>query len=246
MPRAAAQIEDLHFSACYTGGQAIDATTREPWTTTFPNLKTIWSYGKSSPLAPTDHLRSWAVSTRGRTERLAPQQPGVAAWGRASGVTTPLPSYAELVDAKRSADAGFDRLVSGATEIHRPDQQPASDDYATYRQLSRHPQASAETRRECAERADKLLRIRYYDGGVRGNFQRAHATAIADGYRALGLRAPDFSSLSREQAVAEIARYDAVLATLTSAPAQARSLATVLAGLRDLDAKAIPETWTTH
>src|SRR5262249_30757917 len=40
MPKAAAQVEDLHISGCYSGG----AVNVARWRAIFPNVLTIWAY----------------------------------------------------------------------------------------------------------------------------------------------------------------------------------------------------------
>jgi len=68
-PAAAAEIEDLHISACNTGYRSNIAY----WQDVFPNLKTFWAYTHTAPssaYASPAHLRAWEKATRGPAENL--------------------------------------------------------------------------------------------------------------------------------------------------------------------------------
>src|SRR5262249_1723491 len=64
MPKAAAQVEDLHLAACYCGGKS----DLEKWLGIFPHLLTIWAYSGSAPGSASGaaaHLSLWDRATRG-------------------------------------------------------------------------------------------------------------------------------------------------------------------------------------
>jgi hypothetical protein len=90
LPGAAAQVEDIHLSACTTVGELSQTDT---WTKSFPNLNTLWAYAGFAPNAPTSQLRSWDAATRGRGERLDARLVGAntaaVAWSRARGLVMP-------------------------------------------------------------------------------------------------------------------------------------------------------------
>ena len=49
-----------------------------------------------------------------------------------------------------------------------------------------------------------LGRMLYYDATVKHRFQEAHAETVTAGFQELGLPAPDFSQLSRAEALTEV------------------------------------------
>jgi hypothetical protein len=64
MPTAAAQVEDLNVSGCYTGGQHL----RETYEAIFPQLDTVWAYTLQAPSTHRGALpqqRAWEEQTRG-------------------------------------------------------------------------------------------------------------------------------------------------------------------------------------
>lgn len=246
MPRAAACIEDIHLSACSTSGQAGVDEERGAWRAAFPNLQTMWAYAGSSPMAPAHHLEAWGRATAGAHDSisvpkdLASQH--VAVWSQKDGYRDDLP-LARLRSAQAKADTRFERFVSGAlTAGHtgpNADPQDALADYQTYRVLSQKNELPAAERAALAHKADQLLRIRYYEEGVRAEFAKRHGTEVRDGFAALGLRVPDFATLSRADALAQIARFEQRLAAASPVPAAAEAAAAALRGLRDLDPKVI-------
>jgi hypothetical protein len=245
MPRAAERIEDIHFSACSTAGQAGVDHDRAAWQASFPKLKTMWGYAGVAPLAPVRHLQVWARATRGphdsivMPEDVASQR--VAIWSQKGGYQDRM-SLPELRAAQAYADRRFAEVLARGSD----DPQTALADYQTYRMLSQKNQLAPQERAAFAQKADQLLRIRYYDEGVRSEFQRRHGSTVRAGFAALGLRAPDFGSLSRRDALAAIASFEQSLEAAKPAPSTATAALAALRGLRDLDRRTIPETDCHH
>lgn len=120
MPLAAAQIEDLHLSGCYSLPRVSIAWWREA----FPNLKTVWGYNGKAPSADTGsvkHLEHWAATTRGPVASLSrPQivrglvrpQP-ISVWSAESGFDDGLdsPSLADLKAAHRAVSAELEKKI---------------------------------------------------------------------------------------------------------------------------------------
>jgi hypothetical protein len=52
-PDGAKQVEDIHFSGCFTEANVTDPAV---WRGAFPNLRTMWGYSELSPKAPVEHL----------------------------------------------------------------------------------------------------------------------------------------------------------------------------------------------
>lgn len=246
MPRAAACIEDIHLSACSTSGQAGVDEERSAWRTAFPNLKTMWAYAGSSPMAPAHHLAAWGRATSGTHDSIsvpkALASQHVAVWSQQDGYRDDVP-LARLRSAQAKADTRFERFVSGAlTAGHtgpNADPQDALADYQTYRVLSQKNELPPAERAAFAHKADQLLRIRYYEEGVRMEFAKRHGAEVRDGFAALGLRAPDFGTLSRADALAQIALFEQRLAAAQPVPAGAQAAAAALRGLRELDPNVI-------
>lgn len=76
-PRAAAQVEDLMFSACFTGVPEEHANAKCPAIAPhfckpelFPNLKSLWGYFQVSPSGDTAcrHVGLWEKATRDRSD----------------------------------------------------------------------------------------------------------------------------------------------------------------------------------
>jgi hypothetical protein len=62
LPNAARQIEDIHFSGCFT---ECHVKAAGEWQECFPNLRTMWGYAEYAPLAPTRDLVTWERASRG-------------------------------------------------------------------------------------------------------------------------------------------------------------------------------------
>jgi hypothetical protein len=247
MPRAAAQIEDLHLSACSTSGQASLDDERAAWRTAFPKLKTMWAYAGSSPMAPADHLEAWGSATSRPHDtlpistRLAAER--VAVWSAKGGYHDAV-SLPQLRAAQSHADRRFGQFLSGTLTARATGEgaapQSALADYQTYRVLSQKNELPAAERATFGRRADQLLRIRYYDDGVRSGFAKRHGASVGAGFVALGLAAPDFGKLGRAEALARISEFEARLAAVHPAPAAASAAAAALRGLRELDPFVLP------
>jgi hypothetical protein len=108
-----------------------------------------------------------------------------------------------------------------------------------------HTDMPASERPALELRKEQTIRLLYFTKTVAPNFQKHHAASIAAGYGAVGMTPPDFSTLSRKDALAQIASFEAKVNGLgQNAPASARSLLGQLTnGLRDLHPSAIPPTW---
>jgi len=261
MPRAAGCIQDLHLSACSTSGQAGTDDQRGAWLAAFPNLKTIWAYAGSSSMAPVAHLEAWGRATKEPHDSvivpkgLSGQR--VATWSKSAGYRDQVP-LGQLRAAQTRADTRFGKFLTGSVTARQsppgrdePNPAPANPqdalaDYQTYRLLSQKNEVPAADRAVFARKADQLLRIRYYEEGVRGGFARRYGPTINAGFAALGLDPCDFGKLSRAAALGKIAEFEAKLASTHPMPTSAAAIAPILRGLRELDRNIIPETDCHH
>lgn len=252
MPRAARSVEDLHLSACYSGGEPL----MDKYRGMFPNAKTIWAYTGSAPgsySGATAHLSRWDTATRGTKESLTKELAAgtrkgenVAVWSKEHGyldgsARAPL---AEVRDAVTRGQATFDRFNSGAEKVTDPQTGALRSHYNDVQRLLQHPDLPASERAPLEARRDATIRLLYYSKTVAGNFQNAHGAQVKSGFEALGLTAPDFKALSRADALGQIAEFEAKLSAADPKPAAAQQLLPLLTeGLRDLRATRIPENW---
>lgn len=252
MPRAARSVEDLHLSACYSGGEPL----MDKYRGMFPNAKTIWAYTGSAPgsySGATGHLSRWDTATRGTKETLSRELAAgtrkgenVAVWSKEHGYmdgSAPA-ALSEVRDTVTRGQATFDSFHSGAQKVTDPQTGALRSHYNDVQRLLQHPDLPASERAPLEARRDATIRLLYYSKTVAGNFQNAYGNQVKAGFESLGMTAPDFKSLSRADAMGLIAEFEAKLASSSPAPAAAQQLLPLLTeGLRDLKASRIPETW---
>ena len=251
MPKAASQIEDLHIAGCYSGGQ----TEVAEWQKGFPNLRTFWAYDETAPDAhkgATGHQAAWDRQTRGATASLDRRAVrgqrhanSVLTWslnnGHEGGASGPLSTARSNY---RRSGAQYDAYFNGDRVQTNTHQGTLRDHYNDLQALSRHPDLPASERPGFLARRDQTIRLIYYKKAIAPKFQANHGDAINKGYAALGMTAPNFSSMSRKDALAQIAAFEAKLARTPDAPAEARNLLPLLTeGLRDLNPSRVPFAW---
>jgi hypothetical protein len=243
MPRAAAQIEDVHMSACNTAAQISQEVYRKQWTEAFPNLATVWAYAGYSPSAPTHHLQAWASATSGRAQSIkvpaAYADQRAAVWTRSQGYVERGFSLAELRARELAAGARFAALMNGTIRVRTSQDPAARDDYATYQALARRNDVEDPAPYE--KRAAQLLRIRFYESRVRAKFATTYREPLEAGFAAAGMRTPDFARLTRAEALGAVRAFEERAEGIHSPEiARAREL---LRGLVELDERTIPDQW---
>jgi hypothetical protein len=245
-PLAAGAIEDLHLSACNTVGDIQD------WPRIFPNLKTVWAYLHTAPSISTgalDHLRLWDRATRGprqRIDRLIAKNTrrgeNVAVWSRLYGLQTGVIESVEALRARIAAGAGtFEAFFAGESIVTDHQSGPLRQFYDTIQSLLQHEELPAAERHAFELKAAMTIRLIYFDA-IRVAFSTHNRSAIASGYAALDLPAPDFSRLDRKQALAAIDAFVAK-AGPKSPEAVTRLRPLLVDGLRNLSGRYIPENW---
>jgi hypothetical protein len=253
MPQAARQVQDIHLSACYSGGQ--DAMNA--YRAAFPHAKTIWAYTGSAPGAhsgATTHMSRWDAATRGDKNALtlalaAGTRKGenVAVWSEAHGYLDGRPpeSIAAVQARVTAGEPTYAGHFQGDHAVADTQNGPLRRYYNDVQAALQHTGLPAAERPALELRKEQTIRLLYFTKTVAPNFQKHHAASIAAGYSAVGMTPPDFSTLSRKDALAQIAAFEAKVGQLgASAPAAARSLLGPLtSGLRDLNPAAIPPTW---
>ncbi len=251
MPRAAAGVEDLCIAACYNGGE----TTMEAWRALFPNLRTMWAYDGSAPgtfSGATAHLARWEKATRGAVDSLRPdllkglrKGENLAVWSRLEGhrTATVRASTADLRARHAAGHETFARYFQGDEVVRDSQRGPLREHYNALQALLGRPEVSAFERARLERARDQTLRLLFH-GKVASRFQETHRSSIQRGFRALGLRVPDFSRLGRKETLALIQSFEAQLARWNPRPLEAQRLLPLLTeGLRDLQRSSIPDNW---
>lgn len=252
MPRAARSVQDLHLSACYSGGLPL----MEKYRGMFPNVKTIWAYTGSAPgsySGATGHLSRWDTATRGDKASLdraiaegTRKGENVAVWSQSLGYVDGRPPT-PLADVRAEVTQGestFTNFSSGQQKVENPQSGPLREYYNSVQRLLQHPELPASERPQLEARRDATIRLLYYSKTVSGRFQEAHGPAIRDGFSAVGMTPPDFKSLSRADALAQIRQFEEKVNAANPKPAAATRLLPLLTeGLRDLSPSRIPEAW---
>lgn len=250
MPKAAAQVEDVHLAACYAGTQ----TNADNFKDAFPNMKTFFGYHDSAPgtwSGAMNHLGKWDAATKDRKENLSRnitagtrKGDNVAVWNRTKGFDdgqTPPP----LADARATVtgqESLYQDYLSGKKVQAQPGSGELRDYYNDLQRLIRHPDLPASERAGLEARREQAIRAIYYGPNVAPKFAAHNKSAIDAGYAAAGLTAPNFATMSRADALAAIQAFDAkVGANPTSAAA--RETQRLLHGLRDLSPAVIPSGW---
>jgi hypothetical protein len=242
LPSAARQIEDVHVSGCFTEHEVQDVAE---WILAFPNLRTLWAYRSFAPAAPVGHLVDWELATRGRTSRLdeslARSHAPATAWSLTGGIVGSGLTLDERRARVVQADARLSSYLSGDRAIAHAHQTDAEVDYGAYQMLAAHHDATPEERAAASLHAGQMLRARFYEQSVRGEFAARHGALIASALQRLGLPPADFAALSRKEAlqVTESVR-DRAPSSRDRDVTRARAL---LSGLAALRPDVIPEGW---
>lgn len=252
-PAAARQVEDFGYHGCYSGGES----NMDKFRTIFPNLKTAWAYSHSAPGTYSGalvHENRWEAATRGhdpskvQMSLAAGTRKGenVATWNAVSGYQSDAP-VRTLDELRRDYESGrttVGSFFSGNQDVGNTQEGPVREHYNSIQHLLQSPQLPPAERTTLEAARDQVIRLNFYDASVKGKFQAAHAPKIAAGFAAVGLPAPDFSKLSRKEALQQISAFEAKLNGMNPKPAAAQTLKPLLTdGLRDLRTSQIPNTW---
>jgi len=253
MPTAAGRVEDLHIAACYSGG----ANDRKIYTEMFPKLKTIWAYSGSAPGAgsgATVHEASWEQATRGRATNVAGAADSLKRRGirkanniDAAAVTDAErpggPSIETMRAQVQQGNQLFQSYFTGQTTVRDRQNGPLRQHYNDVQAMLQHPDLTPTERRELQGRRDQTIRTLFYDSHIRHRFRDTYSSQINAGYRALGMTAPDFGSMSRAESMEAIREFRQRVEGERRPPRAAQELQQLLNGLWNLSNDVVPQNW---
>lgn len=217
-PTAASQVEDLAFSACFSGTAAgkLDA-----YRAVFPNVKTIWAYADFSPSAATGslrHLSKWEKGTKGHGDQGVNQarkevatghgdkDKNVAIWSASDGYQTDVAGAqlgtADLLANVRAREAAFTTAMGTGTI----DMAALNDLYGNLQQLvNAH---AADLGADLARYQTMLLQTLYLRnwGSITEELAARHGEVLQAGYEEAGLPPPRFPGMTRAAALAEVGK----------------------------------------
>lgn len=251
-PRAAGQVQDLMMAACYSGGES----KLDSYTAMFPNLRSVWAYDGSAPGAVSGavpHILRWERGTRGEAGDALSRNvatgtrkgENVAVWtvvkgydnGQARG---PIENDRASYDASHGIVASFQ---SGETAVANSQTGPLRDHYNAIQRLLSRPDLPAAERPALEKERDTVIRLLYWKN-VGTMFQQTYGTDISQAFGEMGLGVPNFSTMSRKDALAKVAELEAKIESTPTATARTKAFATRLhSALVDLSPSAVPAAW---
>jgi hypothetical protein len=241
-PTAAAQVQDIMFSACFSIA-AVELVIEM-----FPNLRTCWSYSAYSPDiagGSGGHMATWAAATEGEgTLEKSDKRGSNALWTREKGyiVGDPAaaavgPLYTEVVRKWRTL---VEPMYSGEKDVPKSE---LDTFYPKIQELYVHPGASADQRKAAAEARDITLRLRFWTT-VREKFGTVHGAELQPAYDAIGVKPPNWSTLTRVGLKAHIDEVDKALKAHEDKTAARDTIKKLLkGGLFQLDPNVIKSGW---
>lgn len=245
MPKAAAQVEDLHTAGCYSGGYS----NAEDWRQVFPNLQTHWGYQGSAPPADMSfgHQSEWEQQTRGRagildrTRARGVLSNEVTAWSRTGGHTSS--SGDVMIDTVKAdvqtRESSYTSAFNGG-KIDDPHSGPVRQYYNALNNLQNHKDLPASERDAVREKIEKTIRLLYFKDVAKG-WANENASVIDKGYAAAKLDKPDFSKMDRGQALQAIETF--MKSTEGSNDPAVKALRAEMTALRDLDPSKLKASW---
>lgn len=249
MPRAARSVQDLMIAGCYSGGQEM----MEQYAGMFPNVQTITAYEGSSPGAysgATAHQKDWEQATRGDSERIREtafrgmrKGENVDVWTRSGGLQgAPPRPVADLRADMERLRPQYEAALSGRTPIADPQTGPVREFYNHTQRMLQHPDVPAAEKATLSAQRDQTIRMLFYPV-VSQRFGDAYAAPIRQAYEQMGLTPPNFSRLSRADAITEIERFQAAVRANPPSGGAAARMAPILRDFKDLSPRVIPDTW---
>lgn len=237
-PAAANQTKHLMVAGCHTGDER---TILDYYVKAYPSLLTVWAWWDVCPTGPgaAAAVAKWAALTEHGEKTLPKQGGGIATWsgGVYEGSPSAKANLATLLASIRADDAHFQEYFDGTRADRGPHGGWLEAYYGRVFAAARRADVTGADRDEMEQKRQRALLLRFWSETVTKNFWARYGATITKGYGSAAV--PDYANLSRKDALAAIAAFDA---SSTAAAADKSAAATLLQGLRTLDPKIIPDS----
>lgn len=213
-PKAAAQVEDIMFSACFSINAVLLVIK------VFPNLKTAWSYSNFSPnveQGSPEHVAEFTRATEGSgTLKKTNRRGSSALWTKEKGFVVGDPSLAAAGPLYTEAIRKFREIAQpmydgSGPDLTSPQLMPA---YIAVHQMIDHPGTPADRKKVGESVMQILLRLRFWPI-ARERFGTDYHDKLQPAYDALEMTQPEWKSMTRKAVKAHV---DAVMKALETKP----------------------------
>lgn len=239
-PKAAAQVQDVMFSACFS------LVAVQVMIDIFPNLKTAWGYIGFSPSikqGSARHIKKWEMTTQGDNTPKAKDRKGTAAiWTKEQGYIVGSPADYDLAELRGEFNAYAEDI-----RAYYLGEKGASDDmvfaYRALQIIAIHPEASPEEVTKVRKNLDILLRLRFYSM-IALRFVDEYQDQIDKAYAGFSVAKLDKgTAFNRQEFKKHLDKVDAALAAHDHKPMRAFLEKTLRPGLWQLSPAIIPVDW---
>jgi len=251
-PNAAREVEDVLLAACYSGGHR----SMDDYRAMFPNLKTIWAYDGSAPGAwsgAVPHILRWERGTRATDDTSLDRNvaehtrkgENVATWTLTEGYDNGKPPRALEKDTERYDNTlpNVENFRNGTNEVEDTQRGPLRNHYNNIQRLLSRPDLPDDMRANLEQERDFTIRLIYFKN-VKTFFQDVHSPSIDAGFSEMGLAKPDFSTMTRKQALETINNFNEKYDATDNPSETATYLKDLLnKGLKNLHNDFVPEAW---
>lgn len=242
-PKAAAQVQHVMLSACYSGGEV----GMNRYQGMFAGAESVWAYHASSPGTWTgamDHMGEWEKATEagkdasGVDPDLAKgfrKSENVATWNKEDGYQGDKPmNFYQIRSSLDSNEQMFQNHMQGKEEVTNPQAGPLREYYNMIQRAINHTECPSEYRNQMLERRDQTIRLLYFNL-ICTKFQAHHMQTLKRDHQEAGMEVPNFSNMTRAEVLAHIQE----LATYSDS----ESVRLLQEGLGQLDSEVIPTSW---
>lgn len=234
-PKAAAQVKHLMVAACFGGEESL---INKYYIKAFPNVKTIEGWTVLCPSPTSAAIGAWARRTDSDPTQAPKLGTGRATWsGGVYQGDMPLP-VAETMANFQTDETTFQKYVSGDLADPSAGQGWLARYYERLHNAQARIEITGADRTFIDEHVFKGFRLRHWKA-MTSQFWKKHKSTIQAGYGSA--TSPDYSKLSRKDALAAIGRFDT---EAKGTQADKDAAAALLHGVRDLTS-VLEDTWTT-
>ncbi|WP_093166359.1 DUF4157 domain-containing protein [Variovorax sp. YR216] len=235
-PKAAAQTRHLIVLACMA---AEESTIKTYYLKAFPNLKTVSGWTSTCPTGAgaASALGTWASRTDADPTKLPAPPQGQANWALGNFQSGDPVDPVALMAALRADDAKFADYFAGTKVDPNSHSGPLTDYYHRARSAEQQSAITGADHTYAATHADQSFRLRFWPGMASG-FWKKYGATVTKGYGSA--KVPGFATMSRKDALAAIAKFDADATGATADKAEAKKL---LTSLLNLDPTILSDNW---